>query len=440
MKEQKGITLIALIITIIVMLILVGVTINVALNGGLFQKAKSAADGTQKQAEKEELMAAAFGTIDTKGDLQIKKIALESVLSQGWKIDDENTITDNNNQIWYTCTSPKGNIYYLNTTTGEIKETEPTHNLNQAFNWASVNLDGVDTSAIYSFVPDESMKYNIKFLDTGTFIVYYNGEEVERLDATNSENYTFADNKFSYESESFGHVILEVLQNGNIQATVDISPEPVIYIKKSITITPSSVEMANGGTQTLTLTATNIASDAVCTWSTESNLITLTGNNRTATVQVSQSGTGTATITATCDGATAICTITIVDPETLASVWWFNKGLTSSNVEYDKSFKGNGDDEIIISSSGGFTKYTVGGVDYLNNVSKAVLDDAENQEFWEKGWVKAQDDWFYWMNADIPAIYLVQFSTNNIYFYDNVEDINNISNNTLTETFTLQEN
>ena len=364
-KQQKGITLIALIITIIVMLILVGVTINIALNGGLFQKAKSAADGTQKQAEKEELMSAAFGTVNIKGDLQITKIALESVLSHGWEIDDENTIIDTNNQIWYPCTSPKGNIYYLNAKTGEIRETEPTHNPNQAFTWDSVHLAGIDTSAMYSFSPETGMQYDIKFLYTGTFIVYYNGEEVERLDATNSENYTFADNKFSYKSASFGNVILEVLENGNIQATVDISHDPVIYVKKSITI---------------------------------------------------------------------------VDPETLASVWWFNKGLTSSNVEYDKSFKGNGDDEIIISSSGGFTKYTVGGVDYLNNVSKAVLDDAENQEFWEKGWVKAQDDWFYWMNADIPAIYLVQFSTNNIYFYDNVEDINNISNNTLTETFTLQEN
>ena len=40
MKNQKGITLIALIITIIVMLILVAVTISVVLNGGLFEKAE----------------------------------------------------------------------------------------------------------------------------------------------------------------------------------------------------------------------------------------------------------------------------------------------------------------------------------------------------------------------------------------------------------------
>ena len=42
MRGQKGITLVALVITIIVMLILVGVTVTVAINGGLFDKARDA--------------------------------------------------------------------------------------------------------------------------------------------------------------------------------------------------------------------------------------------------------------------------------------------------------------------------------------------------------------------------------------------------------------
>ncbi len=46
-SNVRGITLIALIITIIVMLILVGVTINVALNGGLFSKAREARENTE---------------------------------------------------------------------------------------------------------------------------------------------------------------------------------------------------------------------------------------------------------------------------------------------------------------------------------------------------------------------------------------------------------
>lgn len=49
MKRQKGITLIALIITIIVMLILVGVTVTTAINGGLFKKAKEGKEGTRAE-------------------------------------------------------------------------------------------------------------------------------------------------------------------------------------------------------------------------------------------------------------------------------------------------------------------------------------------------------------------------------------------------------
>lgn len=57
MKKQKGITLIALIITIIVMLILVTVTVTTAINGGLFESTRKASKDTQKQSVLEELNA-----------------------------------------------------------------------------------------------------------------------------------------------------------------------------------------------------------------------------------------------------------------------------------------------------------------------------------------------------------------------------------------------
>ena len=57
MKKQKGITLIALIITIIVMLILVTVTVTTAINGGLFESTRKASRDTQKQSVLEELNA-----------------------------------------------------------------------------------------------------------------------------------------------------------------------------------------------------------------------------------------------------------------------------------------------------------------------------------------------------------------------------------------------
>lgn len=66
MKSQKGITLIALVITIIVMLILVGVTITMAINGNLFDYAKDARDKTNARKEEEELLSNGKVIIDGK--------------------------------------------------------------------------------------------------------------------------------------------------------------------------------------------------------------------------------------------------------------------------------------------------------------------------------------------------------------------------------------
>lgn len=76
MKEQKGITLVALIITIIVMLILVAVTISIALNGGLFDKARTASRETRIAQVKEaiamakaDIIADYYDPTNTTGDV-----------------------------------------------------------------------------------------------------------------------------------------------------------------------------------------------------------------------------------------------------------------------------------------------------------------------------------------------------------------------------------
>lgn len=70
LKNEKGITLIALIITIIVMVILIVVTINIALNGGLFTKASNAAVETEKRAILEQIIALAEW--DNNGKINVK--------------------------------------------------------------------------------------------------------------------------------------------------------------------------------------------------------------------------------------------------------------------------------------------------------------------------------------------------------------------------------
>ena len=52
-NKNKGITLIALVITIIILLILAGITISSLTNTGLFKNAKLAKEKTEKEQEKE---------------------------------------------------------------------------------------------------------------------------------------------------------------------------------------------------------------------------------------------------------------------------------------------------------------------------------------------------------------------------------------------------
>ena len=55
-KEMKGITLIALVITIVVLMILAGVSINTVLgDDGIIQKAKEAAEATKRASAEEEI-------------------------------------------------------------------------------------------------------------------------------------------------------------------------------------------------------------------------------------------------------------------------------------------------------------------------------------------------------------------------------------------------
>ena len=73
-EKTKGITLIALVITIIVMLILLGVTVTVSLNGGLFTTAKQAEDETQIAQEKEQLLMAVMGALGEDGKVNLEKL------------------------------------------------------------------------------------------------------------------------------------------------------------------------------------------------------------------------------------------------------------------------------------------------------------------------------------------------------------------------------
>ena len=97
------------------MLILVGVTINVAMQGGIFKKGDNAAKSTQIEADKEQIQAAIVAAYEVETG-KISKNELETSLGTGWTVDG----TDGG---IYTVTSPKGNKYTVNQK-GEITPLE----------------------------------------------------------------------------------------------------------------------------------------------------------------------------------------------------------------------------------------------------------------------------------------------------------------------------
>ena len=106
MKQEysyhRGITLIALIITIIVMLILISITVRIALNGGIISNTKTASSETQKIMDREELQEKAIIEAN-KGGGKVDLGKLEEKLSEGWKVDKESG----------ECVSPHGNTFFV---------------------------------------------------------------------------------------------------------------------------------------------------------------------------------------------------------------------------------------------------------------------------------------------------------------------------------------
>ena len=107
MKKQNGITLVALIITIIVMLILVGVTVTVALNGGLFTTAKEAAKGTETERNKEIALSGEEVEIDG-----IVYASMEDYLNNNPKLPDDWTVATDEERVaaWPTETVKNENV------------------------------------------------------------------------------------------------------------------------------------------------------------------------------------------------------------------------------------------------------------------------------------------------------------------------------------------
>ena len=173
LKNHRGITLIALIITIIVMIILVAVTVNVALNGGLFKTAGDAAKETQIEADRETLQVAVAAAMVSESG--ITNQSLTDNLPDNWNVGETEP---------YTVTSPNENQFTVRADGGiEYKEpaTGDLAKLQEYFVGKTyVDVIG-DTGFIDNdIIPDASTsiayKEALSYDETIDFIVQYNSK------------------------------------------------------------------------------------------------------------------------------------------------------------------------------------------------------------------------------------------------------------------------
>ena len=117
--DPKGITLIALVITIVVLIILAGVAINLAINNnGIFTKAKEAKTQTEKASLKEQIEFAVLAAkISNNFDTNLDKEILQTELA---KITGASVTKSENDDLPWTV--KKDGYIFTISQTGEVKE------------------------------------------------------------------------------------------------------------------------------------------------------------------------------------------------------------------------------------------------------------------------------------------------------------------------------
>ena len=191
-SKQNGITLIALIITIIVMLILTGVTLSITLgDNGLVNKAKEASNQTQVAMDRELLLSAVVGAMGNDGKVNLSAI----VLPEGFTGSNGTYTSKNGNSF---TVSENGEILY----TGE---SDAGNNIEQ----------GVLVGKYYALYYKEACFMEINNDDTMT--LYEDGDEISFPIIIDYENETIT-GVVEYSEISLSYDI--VVENNKIQDVI----------------------------------------------------------------------------------------------------------------------------------------------------------------------------------------------------------------------------
>ena len=181
-KENTGITLIALVITIIVLLILAGISIaTLTGENGLLTKANTAKRNTEKASAEEQVRLAVFGSYDANGRLNIDKLKEELRKIQGTvtitdtnggfsltvTVDGYSFIIDENGKIEPTGTEPTVDQSSLKVTLKDGEEI-PTDGAEEGTELKITFTASMEHGAISNVTPGTLQNGQISYISTGT--------------------------------------------------------------------------------------------------------------------------------------------------------------------------------------------------------------------------------------------------------------------------------
>ena len=285
LKGRKGITLIALVITIIVLLILAGVTIaSITGENGILGKAQSAKIKNEKASIQEEIERAVLAS-RMNDNVKIDTTTLEEELNKIDGLTIESKGTDDN-LPWTVVV--KGYKFQI-TEDGQV----------EAINGISLSptklkmVEGQSPVKITATLT-EGVTGNISWSTSNANVATVNNGEVTAVGTSGSATITAKVDGTDYSAECVVTIVSKVTQ---------------------ITITPSTVEVEQGNTQDLTVTtqpAGTDIEDLEYKSSDTTGKITVNQQGRVTVAEDATVGaTATITVTGKSSGTTGTCTITV---------------------------------------------------------------------------------------------------------------------------------
>ncbi len=205
-KTNQGITLIALIVTIIIMLILAGVTIAVVIDGGLFSQAKEAADKMKMAAAREqvEMMLGEYAIVK-----QTEGITLSEFLQR--KTDEnELDLFDENGDADVYLVEKDGHEFEINKEEEKIVAGEKSGGLrpNIAYDEYQINgealVDGTEYAEVIITIKVTN-KPNLTSVDE----IVFTGEN----GIVNAESTVTGEGEASYKVPGLGKYMVKVTRN-----------------------------------------------------------------------------------------------------------------------------------------------------------------------------------------------------------------------------------